>query len=376
MQWIQQSEPEPSLAALGFSSFFEEQARRLGPLVPARVVSVERGEFILNTGSARKRAVLSGKLLESLAQAAPPCVGDFVLSLDTPEGELTRIEHVLDRTSLFQRRSVDPSGRPQLIAANIDLALVVCALPPDGADPHAYHHGVNPRRVERYLHAIAEAPARALVLLNKADLCSDSDRRVEELAAALGGVDVWPISAESGLGVERLEAAIAASGTAVLVGSSGVGKSSLTNRLLDRSAQPVGDVRSADTRGRHTTTRRELFVLPGGGVLIDTPGMREFGLVASEGPEQDDGVFSEIDALSKRCRFRDCRHRDEPGCAVRAAVARGEISEARLEHVHKLQKELAWQRAQQSSADRRAERKRNRGRGRSVRGGAGDADDC
>jgi ribosome biogenesis GTPase len=349
MQWIQQIDPEPGLLALGFSSFFEEQARRLGALVPARVVSVERGEFVLSTGSARKRAVLSGKLLDG--PAASPCVGDFVLSLDTPEGDLTRIEHVLDRSSLFQRKSVDPSGRPQLIAANIDLALI-----------------------ERYLHAIADAPARALVLLNKADLCSDADRRVRELEATLGGVEVWPISAESGLGMERLEATIAASGTAVLVGSSGVGKSSLTNRLLDRNAQPVADVRSADTRGRHTTTRRELFVLPGGGVLIDTPGMREFGLVASEDPEQTEAVFSEIDALSQQCRFRDCQHRDEPGCAVRAAVARGEISAVRLEHVHKLHKELAWQRAQQSSADRRAERKRSRRRGRSARGG-GDADD-
>lgn len=372
MQWIQQIDPEPGLLALGFRSFFEEQARRLGALVPARVVSVERGEFVLSTGSARKRAVLSGKLLDG--PAASPCVGDFVLSLDTPEGDLTRIEHVLARSSLFQRKSVDPSGRPQLIAANIDLALVVCALPPDGADQHAYHHGVNPRRIERYLHAIADAPARALVLLNKADLCSDAERRVRELEATLGGVEVWPISAESGLGMERLEATIAASGTAVLVGSSGVGKSSLTNRLLDRNAQPVADVRSADTRGRHTTTRRELFVLPGGGVLIDTPGMREFGLVASEDPEQTEAVFSEIDALSQQCRFRDCQHRDEPGCAVRAAVARGEISAVRLEHVHKLHKELAWQRAQQSSADRRAERKRSRRRGRSARGG-GDADD-
>ncbi len=372
MQCLQPIESEPSLSDLGFVSFFAEQARAFAGLVPARVVSVERGEFILHTGTARKRAVLSGKLLDSLS--TPPCVGDFVLALDTSEGALTRIEHVLERTSLFQRKSVDPSGRPQSIAANIDLALVVCALPPDGADPHAYHHGVNPRRIERYLHAIAEAPARALVLLNKADLCSDAERRVRELEAALGGVEVWPVSAESGLGIERLEAAIAASGTAVLVGSSGVGKSSLTNRLLDRTAQSVGDVRSADTRGRHTTTRRELFVLPQGGVLIDTPGMREFGLVAHEDAPQGEPVFSEVEALAQQCHFRDCRHRDEPGCAVRASVARGEISEARLEHVHKLEKELAWQRAQQGSAERRATRKRSKGRARSPRAG-GDDDD-
>ena len=370
MQCISQLDSEPSLSELGFVGFFAEQARRFTALVPARVVSVERGEFLIHTGTARKRAVLSGKLLDALS--LPPCVGDFVLALDTSDSELTRIEHVLERTSLFQRKSVDPSGRPQLIAANIDLALVLCALPPDGADPHAYHHGVNPRRIERYLHAIAEAPARALVLLNKADLCSEAERHVRELEAALGGVEVWPISAESGLGVERVEAAIRAAGTAVLVGSSGVGKSSLTNRLLERSAQPVGDVRSADTRGRHTTTRRELFVLPGGGVLIDTPGMREFGLVASEEVPEGEGVFPEIEALAPHCHFRDCRHRDEPGCAVQAAVARGEISAVRLEHAHKLEKELAWQRAQQSSAERRATRKRSKARGRSR---AADDDD-
>ena len=353
--------------ALGWTPFFHQQYLAfitsdpaLAPLVPERVVSVERGEFVLLGELGRRRAVLAGKLQERDS----PCVGDFVLALATPAGELTRIVHVFDRSSLFRRKAAGPTARPQSIAANVDLAIVVSALPPEGSDPHAYHHGVNPRRIERYLAAAATAPARAIVALSKADLRTGA----EDIAAALGsslGAEVIAVSAKSDLGLERLKSEIRACGTAVLVGSSGVGKSSLTNRLLEQEAQRVSEVRANDTRGRHTTTRRELFVLPSGGVLIDSPGMRELGLAAEDGddaPEAHASGFGEIDALSTDCRFRDCHHLDEPGCAVLAAVERGEIERERLAHAHKLERELAWQKNRQVALERRAERKRGRRR--------------
>jgi ribosome biogenesis GTPase len=222
---------------------------------------------------------------------------------------------------------------------------------------------VNSRRIERYLSAAAKAPARAVVALSKADLrAAEAPAIATELARSLASVPVIPVSAKTGSGLAELAAEIAASGTAVLVGSSGVGKSSLTNRLLDHALQRVAEVRESDTRGRHTTTRRELFVLPSGGVLIDSPGMRELGLAADDHSDRSaTGTgFAEIDSLSGACRFRDCHHLDEPGCAVLAAVARGEIETERLEHAHKLARELTWQKVRQAELERRADRKRSR----------------
>jgi ribosome biogenesis GTPase / thiamine phosphate phosphatase len=363
---MQVFENQPVLSSLGWTPFFHQQYLRtifsepeLASLVPERVVSVERGELVLLGEQGRRRAVLAGRLHED----DPPCVGDFVLALSTAPGELTRVVHVFERSSWFRRKAAGSSARPQAIAANVDLAIVVSALPPEGSDPHAYHHGVNSRRIERYLSAAAKAPARAVVALSKADLrAAEAPAIATELARSLASVPVIPVSAKTGSGLAELAAEIAASGTAVLVGSSGVGKSSLTNRLLDHALQRVAEVRESDTRGRHTTTRRELFVLPSGGVLIDSPGMRELGLAADDHSDRSaTGTgFAEIDSLSGACRFRDCHHLDEPGCAVLAAVARGEIETERLEHAHKLARELTWQKVRQAELERRADRKRSR----------------
>jgi len=335
-----------SLERLGFSDFFQTQLRALslankasGTRV-ARVVSEARGEYAVVDGDQSRRAILAGRLNHAAIRV---CVGDFVL-LESAEYELERIVHVFERTSLFQRRSPGGTSEAQAIAANVDLAIVVCALAPDDADPHAQGHGLNPRRIERYLRAIRDAPARPLVLLNKADLSPHCLTHAEQLRRRLPGVPVLVASAEAGSGLSELAAHLEQGTTAVLVGSSGVGKSSLVNRLMRAPVQRVGAVRAMDTRGRHTTTGRELFTLPGGGLMLDTPGMREFALFADESTELGSTGFDEIDALAAECRFRDCHHAGEPGCAVAAAVERGAVSGERLEQAAKFERELSRQR--------------------------------
>lgn len=337
-----------SLERLGFNAFFQGQFQSLhsagqipATSVVARVVSEARGRFVTSDGERTRPAVLAGRLEHA---GLCPCVGDFVLLDRDSADSLSRISHVFARSSLFQRKVPGPSSQPQPIAANVDLAIVVCALAPDTADPHAHSHGLNPRRIERYLRAIRDAPARACVALNKADLSSLAATRALELQAELRNVQVVPVSAERGEGLLALANLLLPASTTVLVGSSGVGKSSLTNRLLGRELQTVSSVREHDTRGRHTTTGRELFVLPNGALLIDTPGMREFGLFAEHDSESEGTGFPEIDELAPACRFRDCRHSNEPGCAVLAAVAAGNVAGERLDQAQRLERELSWQR--------------------------------
>lgn len=340
-------EASESLQRLGFSEFFQNRFQALSAAGEvsanarvARVVSEARGQYAVSDGVRTRRAVVAGRLSHAAIRV---CVGDFVL-LESESVELARIEYAFERSSLFQRRLPGGTSESQPIAANIDLAVIVCALAEEHADPHAHGHGLNPRRIERYLRAIRDAPARPLVLLNKADLTPIAALHAERLRAELAGVPVLLASAEEGAGLLELESQIEPGATAVLVGSSGVGKSSLINRLMQAPVQRVGEVRAADTRGRHTTTRRELFMLPGGGLLLDTPGMREFALFADDDTELDSSGFTEIDALASQCRFRDCGHSSEPGCAVLAAIAEGTVLAERLEQAGKFERELSWQR--------------------------------
>jgi ribosome biogenesis GTPase len=368
-----------SLERLGFSSFFQRQLPvsdcEVTPPIAgvARVLAEARGQYLVSNGGAALHAVLAGRLEHDGVHA---CVGDFVvLDSDRAVG-LSRIVQVLERSSLFQRSRPDGTSTPQLIAANVDLAIVVCALAADDAHPHALAHGLNPRRIERYLRAIRDAPARSLVALNKADLSSRAREHADELRRVLRGVPVLLVSAEQGHGLGELSTELLPGTTAVLVGSSGVGKSSLTNALLGHETQSVSPVRENDTRGRHTTTGRELFVLPSGALLVDTPGMRALSLFADDSSDSSVTGFAEIDELSPSCHFRDCRHQSEPGCAVLAALHAGQIESERLAQAHKLERELSWQRDRhdprkmsQSTAARRArtravraELKRQRGR--------------
>ena len=359
-----------SLERLGFNASFQSQLATLSATsdiaanaLVGRVIAEARGQFSIALGDGTRRAVLAGRLKHSDVQV---CVGDFVLleAEHADEQGLARIGHVFRRSSLFRRKAPGAGSDAQPIAANVDLAIIVCALAADHADPHARAHGLNVRRIERYLRAVRDAPARACVALNKADLSSSAAAYAERLQDELRGVTVLPVSAEHGEGLTALEQVLLPGSTAVLVGSSGVGKSSLTNRLLGRATQAVAAVRERDTRGRHTTTGRQLFALPNGALLIDTPGMREFALFADDDTDLAITGFAEIDELAPACRFRDCRHQSEPGCAVLAAVANGSVAGVRLEQAHKFERELAWQRErhdpQRTSEVRAARRALNR----------------
>jgi ribosome biogenesis GTPase / thiamine phosphate phosphatase len=255
------------------------------------------------------------------------------------------IQHVMPRATVLSRRR-PMLVEPQVVAANVDLVFIVTAA---GGD-------LSPRRIERYLAAVWVGGARPVVVLNKADQASNLTAEVAELAAVGAGVTSVVTSAATGQGLDELRALIPPGSTVVLVGSSGVGKSSLLNRLLGEERQLTREVRLTDETGRHTTTRRELLELPGAGWVIDTPGMREFALWDAE--EGLGEVFEDIEELARNCRFRDCTHRSEPGCAVAEAIDQGTLSGDRLASFEKLRREEAFlqrkrDRGSQSSAKRR-----------------------
>jgi len=315
--------------------------------VPGRVVVEHRGAYRVETAEGERAGALAGRLRHRAQQRWDlPAVGDFVAirQPDLADGPAI-VEAVLPRRTAFVRRVAGRRSDDQIVAANIDTVFVMTGL----------DHDFNVRRVERYLAAVWESGATPVVLLNKADVCEDIERRTDEIRSVSIGVDVHTISALKDDGLAELAGYFRAGETVGFVGSSGVGKSTLLNRLLGREAQTTAGVREHDSRGRHTTTHRELFVLPAGALVIDTPGMREFTL--AEGGEGLGAAFADIDTLSQQCRFTDCAHREEPGCAVREAVSRGEIAAERLAAYEKLLKELQYEASRDDPAAA-AERKR------------------
>ena len=311
-----------------------------------RIVAQHRDAYRVTTSSGDRHAVLAGRLRHQATRVSElPAVGDFV-SVRLPELDGPAIiEAVLPRKTLFVRRAAGDRSDEQVIAANIDVVFVMIGLDFD----------FNIRRVERYLAAVWESGATPVVLLNKSDVCSDAEAKLEDLRRVAIGVDVHVVSALTSQGLEGLQPYLQQGLTIGFVGSSGVGKSTLLNRLLGRDAQPTKEVRAHDSRGRHTTTHRELFVLPGGGFVIDTPGMREFQLANAD--EGVGAVFEDIEALAAQCRFGDCAHRGEPGCAVQDAVERGQLGADRLASYEKLLKELRYEESRHDPAAAR-ERKR------------------
>jgi ribosome biogenesis GTPase len=299
-------------------------------LILGRVLVAQRDRYRLYCEEGEMRAEAIGALLYRAACAADlPAVGDWVAAQRVGPDE-AMVHAVLPRRTAFSRRAVGAGEREQMIAANIDLVLVVYGLDGD----------FKLRRVERYLTLARESGAETAVVLNKADLCADWAARVAETSRIAGGAPVIALSAKSAEALAPILDLIGHARTVALTGSSGVGKSTLVNRLLGEDRQRVREVRETDSRGRHTTTYRELVPLPGGGALIDTPGMRELQLWA--GPGSLDATFDEIVEAAARCRFRDCTHAVEDGCAVRAAVDAGEIEGARWQSYEKLRAEIAW----------------------------------
>lgn len=300
-------------------------------LTPARIAREDRRRYLLLCSQGEVESECSGKLRhEAPDRGALPAVGDWVAARMHGGERRATIVSVVPRRTHFSRKVVGGRTEQQVVAANIDIVFVVCAL--DGG------RNFNLRRLERYLTLAQRSGARPVIVLNKADTCADVRSRIREAGTVAGGIPIHASSALRGEGIDALEKYISRGKTAVLLGSSGVGKSALVNRLLGTSRQAVGRVREDDKRGRHTTTRRELILLPGGGVVIDTPGVRELQLWADEGTAS--GAFDDIEQFAAECRFRDCRHEREPGCAVRRAVAEGVFDLARLENYLQFRNEL------------------------------------
>jgi ribosome biogenesis GTPase / thiamine phosphate phosphatase len=347
---------------LGWAPAFELALSALDDpeLHAARVFSSEREHYRVLTREGRVyEAELSGKLRHDAALGGLPVVGDWVAARLLPNEQRAVVAACLPRQTALVRKRVGSGSAPQVMAANLDLVYVVSAL----------DHDFNPRRIERALSLIWESGAKPVLLMSKLDLCGDPEPFVEAARAVALGVELHVLSAQSGEGVDPALAGLRPGVTGALIGMSGVGKSTLVNRLLGHAQQRTAAIRESDERGRHTTTRRELFVLANGALLIDTPGMRELGMFDGEDGLQ--AAFEDIDALASACRFADCRHGHEPGCALRAAIAGGELAEERLRSYQKLERELAHEARrhdpQAALAHRQQVRKQGRARSLDVR---------
>ena len=314
--------------------------------IPARVARVDRGRLTVLTADGESR-VHPGAALYDDAGLSGPAVGDWV----AVRGELAVA--VLPRTSAFVRTVAGRTSAAQVVAANLDTVLVVDSLAGDA----------RLRRVERYLAVAWSSGATPVVVLTKADLCDDVAAALAQVGEDALGVEVLAVSSVTGDGVDAVRALLPPGCTGALVGPSGVGKSSLVNALSGGEIAATGGIRESDGRGRHTTTARELHLLPGGGLLVDTPGMRELGLYDDEGV---DTAYADVALLAAECRFRDCGHRTEPGCAVAAAIGDGRLEPARYRAWRKLQAEAHRQLLR---VDARARRPRPGHRPELARGG-------
>ena len=318
-----------ALIDLGWNESFARAFDALAQpqLRPARVSVEHSKRYLVLDGEKELDARLSGKLKKLLDETGDrPVVGDWVAVRVQGEGTAL-IQARLPRSSQFSRKVAGRTVEEQVLAANIDIVLLATALTGD----------VSPRRLERYLTLAWESGAQPVILLTKADLADNLADTISNVEAVAQGVPVYVVSSRTGMGVEQLEQHLKPGVTIALLGSSGVGKSTLINRLLGHEQLRTGEVR-VDGRGRHTTTYRQLVKLPSGALIIDTPGLRELQLWDAEGGLQE--TFTDIEQLAQQCRFTDCAHLAEPDCAVRRAVETGELSAERLESYHRLKREL------------------------------------
>ncbi len=313
---------------------------------PGRVTVQQRGHYTVVTDHGELMAQLSGRFVREAEAGGHPAVGDWVaLATRLDEGAAT-IQAVMPRRTAFTRKAADSLQTVQVVAANIDVAFLVASM----------NGEVNGRRLERYLASAWQSGARPVVVLTKADLADDPEAALAEAEAVAVGAPVIAVCALTGEGMDALREQLKPGETAVLVGSSGAGKSTLVNALHGETVMATGAIREDDARGRHTTTHRELILLPGGAMVLDTPGMRELGLLDAE--EGLGAAFDDVEALTTQCRFNDCGHTNEPGCAILAALAAGTLDDARWRSFRKLTKELAFAERKEDRAAREAERKR------------------
>ncbi|MGZ4388371.1 MAG: ribosome small subunit-dependent GTPase A [Gaiellaceae bacterium] len=346
------------LARLGWDAGWEAELKGLDDpeLQPGRVGVEHRGAYVLLDAEGDRWAVPTGRLrLDAREDGADlPAVGDWVAFRQPAQSDRAVVQAVLPRRTKFSRKTAWHETKEQVLAANVDVVFLTQALPDD----------LNLRRLERYLATGWESGAQPVVLLTKADLAGDVEAAVAEVEAITFGVPVHAVSARAGEGLDVIRSYLEGNRTAVLLGSSGVGKSTIVNALLGDGEIETQELRS-DGRGRHTTTRRELHLLPGGGIVLDTPGIRELQLWDAEQGLGE--AFEDVEALAADCRFGDCAHDREPGCAVRAALESGALSVERWESYCKLQRELEALEARQNALLRSERRRQIKIRNKAMR---------
>lgn len=320
-------------------------ASKVKKSIPGRVTLEHKRMYRVVTAEGEWLSVCSGTMQYVAEDRRDfPAVGDWVAIEKMPGEERGIIHAILPRTSLFSRKAAGLTIVEQIIAVNIDIVFLVMSMNKD----------FNPRRLERYLVAAYDSGATPVVVLTKKDVCDNPTHYIEEARNIALGADVFAVSNITGEGIGELTALLVGGKTAALLGSSGVGKSSLTNAICGGETMVVQDIRDDDDKGRHTTTHRELVKIPGGGVLIDTPGMREFQLW--DNSESLDSGFKDVETFTKLCKFNDCQHNHEPGCAVQEALATGALLGDRYASYLKLQKELAFLERKMDAAAQAEER--------------------
>lgn len=333
--------PFSTLSQLGWDDYFQGQLTDPSEGIPARVTGVRKNHFIVNTGDAEFQAVPAGKLRHD--RGTPfPVIGDWVLVQQTLITRVLARKNALARGASGTHNTRDSGPRKkQVIAANLDTVFIVCGLDRD----------FNLRRIERYLTLVYNCGLNPAIILTKADLHPDPESSLAEVETVAFGVPAFLVSATDPACLDPLSSYLSPGRTTTMIGSSGAGKSTLVNRLLGKEIQETASVSDAVGKGRHTTTTRDLFLMPQGGMIIDNPGIREISFWETD--SDADSVFPEIEAFALECRFSDCSHTCEPGCRVLAAAEQGELPMERLDNYMKMRKELDYvsQRAQKS-ADR------------------------
>jgi ribosome biogenesis GTPase len=326
------------LKSIGWNKYFSDHFKKYKneKLYPARIISEQKKSYILFSKEGELKSSARGILWhQNGIKTNTPIVGDWVAIRPLSEKKTANIIHILPRKSSFSRKSSGGRKRysggkntEQVIVANIDFGIITIGLDRD----------YSLRRIERYLALVQGSGASPLIILNKADICKDSQKRKKEVRRIAAGIPVITMIALQEDSVETLYTYIKKGKTAALLGSSGVGKSTIINQLLGYQRQKVKEISGYAKKGQHTTSRRELIILPNGGLMIDNPGMREVQLWADEGDLSD--IFSDIEELAQNCRFRDCQHSAEPGCAVKVSIDNGVIDKNRLNNYKKMKSEI------------------------------------